>query len=415
MYMNHAVRLLMMMLALGLAGAASAEPALSLQQAVNMALERNPILQSSRTEIQAAKANERGAKTLTNPDIIITPSIAGSAGSDEVLSVIQPLEVNGQRKIRGRIAQAETRATEAGSRSTERDLIRSVKQAYWDIAQAQNIVDLNAANVKLAESLYQSAVRQRDVGTAPGSQVIKTQVELTRAQQDLSRAESELVQTKSVLNTLLARSPDTPVDISDKLTFEPLTADASTMQTVAEKNRPELAESQAILQARKGEIDAAKARRRPDLALQLRQESFGGDGGLGVGISLPLLDWGSAKADRKRAEAAAGAQQHRVEAVRNSIALDVDSALRDIRRSELLISQYQDGVLTQAEQLFEMAQKGFAAGATGYLDVLEAQRTLRNTRTDYYTALADHRKALAQLEWALGTDITTPETKEANK
>ncbi|MHB0998475.1 MAG: TolC family protein [Armatimonadota bacterium] len=414
--MNHAIRsILIMLLAFGLAGTASADTPVSLQQAVNMAIERNPNFQASKTDVEAAKANERGARALANLDITVTPGIAGNAGSDEVLSVVQPLEINGQRKIRSRIAQAETQAAEAVSKSAERDLILSVKQAYWDIAQAQSAVDLNIENVKLAESLYQSAVRQRDVGTAPGSQVIKSQVELTRTKQDLARAESDLLQAKSVLNTFLAHRPDTPIDISDKLVYKPLTLDTSAMPATAEANRPEIQESQAVLLSRKGEIDAAKALRRPDLALQLRQESFGGEGGLGIGISLPLLDWGSTRAERKRAEEAANAQQQRIEALRNSIAMDVDSALRDIRQSELLISQYQDGVLSQVEQLFEMAQKGFTAGATGYLDVLEAQRTLRSTKADYYTALADHRKALAQLEWALGTDITAVAAKETTE
>lgn len=414
--MNQAVRLLLMMLlAFGMAGTASAQDALTLEQAVSTALDRNPIVQSSRTEVQAARANERGARALANPDITVTPGILGSAGSDEVLSVVQPLEINGQRRTRSRIAQAETRSAEAVSTATERDLIRSVKQAYWEVAEALNIVIQNEENVKLADALYQSTVRQRDIGTAPGSQVIKSQVELTRARQDLARAESELLGAKSILNTLMGRSPGTPVVLADELTFRPLTVDESAVLAAAEAHRPELLESRAILDARRGEMDAAKALTRPDLAVQLRQESFGGEGGVGVGISIPILDWGSARAERSRAELAASAQEQSVEAVRNSIALDVDSALRDIRRSELLIRQFEDGVLAQAEQLWQMAEKGFTAGATGYLDVLEAQRTLRDTRAEYFAALADHQKALAQLEWAVGTDIATVGAKEADR
>ncbi|MHB1455532.1 MAG: TolC family protein [Armatimonadota bacterium] len=411
--MKHAIILLTtIILAYAFICGASAESALSLKEAVNEALEHNASLKSTKAEVLGSKANERGAGTLTNPEITVTPGITGSAGSDEVLSVVQPLEVNGQRKIRSRIAQAETRALEANSKSVERDLIRSVKHAYWDIVQIQSIVDLNTENVKLADSLYKSAIRQRDVGTAPGSQVIKTQVELTLAQQDLSQTESDLLQAKAVLNTLLARSPDAPMDVSDTLIYELLTFDTSTLPAPNEANRPELVESQAILDVRKGEISAAKARRRPDLAIQLRQTSFGGEGGLGLGITLPLLDWGSVKADRQRAKAAADAQEQRIESMKTSIALDVDSALRDIKKSASLITKYKDGVLSQSEQLFDMAQKGFAAGATGYLDVLEAQRTLRNTKADYYTELSNYQKALAQLEWALGVDINMLDSKE---
>lgn len=411
--MRHAVTLLaIIMLAFTFTYRASAESALSLEQAVNEALEHNASLRSTKAEVSAAKANEHGAKALANPEITVTPGITGSAGSDEVLSVVQPLEINGQRRIRSRIAQAETRAAEAGVRLAERDLTRDVKLAYWDTAQRQSIIELSKENVKLAESLHQSAVRQRDVGTAPGSQVIKTQVELTLAHRELSQAEAELLQACALLNTLLGRSPDVPIAISDKPLFESLTIDESVLPSPAETNRPEYLQSQAALEVLKAGISAAEARKRPDIALQLRQASFGGESGLGVAITLPLLDWGSTRAERQRAKAVVDAQEQRIESLKNSIALDISLALRDAKKSAALILQYREGVLSQADQLFEMAQKGFAAGATGYLDVLEAQRTLRNTKADYYTELSNYQKALAQLEWALGVDIYAPGSKE---
>jgi cobalt-zinc-cadmium efflux system outer membrane protein len=68
-----------------------------------------------------------------------------------------------------------------------------------------------------------------------------------------------------------------------------------------------------------------------------------------------------------------------------------------------VVREFQSGILTKSEELARMARVGYEKGATGYLEVLEAQRTLRSARTDYYSALADHAKSLAQLEWATGT------------
>lgn len=393
--------LLAMLFVIMVTGVSLAQDKLSLQQAVDIALKQNPSLLAVRDETTAARASEKGARALSNPEIVVTPSL-GDTSADDELGITQPLELNGQRRIRGEIARAGTEAAEASARAAEKDTIRSVKQAYWDITRAQNVVALNVANVTFAESLQQAAQKEVDTGAVPGSQLIKAQVELTRARQDLTRAQSEFAQSKASLNVLLGRSPDTPIQLAESLKFTPMSVDASALKSQAYANRPEIVEAQALLSARRGEIRAAQVRQYPDLAFRLSQETLGGSTGVGIGVVLPILDWGSTRNDRRRAEAASQAQLRRVEAVRNEIGLDVDSALRDVDRSDKLVRQYEQGLLAQAEQLAEMSQKGYKSGATGYLDVLEAQRTLRNVRAEYYSALADHQKALAQLEWAVG-------------
>lgn len=396
-----------------LCGVTGAQESLTLERAVTAALEYNPSLQASRSDVEAARAAARGARALANPEILIAPAVSGAAGSDEEFLLVQPLEVNGQRRARATVAKAELQAATAGSSATRREIIRAVREAYWNMAEAQAVVDLNRENVQLAESLYHAAQRQVEVGTAPGSQAIKAQVEVARARQELARAESELAQAKAALNTLMGRAPETAFTLVDELTYAPLTLNSSSLAALARANRPEIAQAQAELAAREGRISAARTRRLPDLAVQARKEKLRGDGGWAVGLTLPLIDWGSLRGERKQAEAAAAAQERRVAAAKNEVTREVYSALREVERSEATVREYQQGALSQAEQLSEMARKGYQAGATGYLEVLEAQRTLRSVRTDYYSALADHLKALAQLEWAVGVDLAGLTTKEA--
>lgn len=394
------IHALMLML---LAGIAVGQGQLSVQEAVDMALKHNPDVLAARNETEAANAGVRSARAPSNPEILITPGIVGEAGSDEELSIAQPLEVNGQRQVRTSLARAESDAAQASYLAVEREVVRSVKQMYWEVVQAHNVVELSRGNVEFLEALLQAANRQVEVGTAPGAQRIKAQVELTRAGQDLMRAESDLAQARASLNTLLGRSPDTSFEPSGKLEFAPVNLDPARLKTEAQTNRPELAGAKASLAARKAEVKAVEVQRRPDLSLQYRQETLGGDGGAAVGISIPLLDWGSIREGRRKAQAQVEAQEKRIAAVETSVALDVDSGLRQVKLAEVLVQGYQQGVLSQAEQLADMAQKGYKSGANSYLEVLEAQRTLRNVKTEYHAALADHLKALAQLEWAVGS------------
>ncbi len=169
----------------------------------------------------------------------------------------------------------------------------------------------------------------------------------------------------------MGRPPETPFGLADGLAYTPLAVKADFLNALAQASRSEIAEAQAQVAIRQGQVDVARALLRPDLTLQARQETLGGDGGWAVGITLPFLDWGSVREERRQAEAATSAQEQRLVATRNAVSRDVYAALREVERSEALVQEYQRGTLAEAEQLSEMARKGFQAGATGYLEVLK--------------------------------------------
>jgi cobalt-zinc-cadmium efflux system outer membrane protein len=246
--------------------------------------------------------------------------------------------------------------------------------------------------------------KQVDVGAVPGTQLIKTEVELARAKQELARAQLEQSQSRAALNALLYSPKDAALTASDPLGFTETAADRNALQAWAIAHRPEVAAAQAQNAAAKGQVRVARLLRVPDLALQARTGTFATDTdrGVAVGLMLPLLDWGSAKSETKRAESAALSQEKLFEATRNAVSLDVEQAIQQVETSSEIVRGYQKGILDKSEQLAQMAQKGYEKGATSYLEVLEAQRTLRAVKTDYLTALANHSKALAQLEWATG-------------
>lgn len=400
-----------------IAVSADASESLSLSQAIDMALRSNPTIAAGQISADAAKQAARGARALTNPEITIAPSIAGHAGSDSAMLFSQPLELNGARRVRGEIASNQAAAAGFDARTTRRDVVLRVNQSYWDVARAQELVKLNQENIAYLESLNAAVQKQLDVGKIPGSQLIKTEVELARARQELAQAELELAQAKAFVNALLNRAKDTDFAATDPLTFSDVTLDRNALLASALNSRPEVSAATAQVAAARSGIRAAKLRRVPDLAVQARKEQFdpGGNGGVALAVLLPVLDWGSIKADVKRAESAAQSQDKQLEAVKNAVSLDVEQAVQLVNTSSQIVGEYQGGILEKSEELANMARTGYEKGATGYLEVLEAQRTLRSTRTAYYSALANHAKSKAQLEWATGCTISGVGSTEVSR
>jgi len=384
---------------------------LTLEQAISLALVRSPVIAAAERESDAAAAAARGASAPINPELLVTPGFPRDAGgSDEELLISQALEVNGSRQARSALARSESATAAAAFDAARREVILRVKTAYWEAARAQAAAQLNREIVKLAESLLAATKRQLEVGTVPGAQVTKTEVELAQARQELIRAEADVEQAAAALGTAIGVGPDRRYLAADPLRFEPISVDANALKEHALRKRPQIAQARLLLDARRAELAAVRSSGRPDIAIQIRKETFDSTAGVGLGISLPILDWGSRKAARQRAEAAVSAQEKRIEAECSAVRLDVDKALIALRAAEAQTREYETGILEKSEQLAQMAEKGYMAGATGYLEVLEAQRTLRNVRMRYIAALAEHAKAAAELEWASGTDIMREES-----
>lgn len=396
---------------------ASSADELSLDQAVQLALRNNPTIAADQLSADAARQAAHGARALTNPEISVAPSIVGDAGADSAIFFSQLLEINGARRVRGQIAASEADTASFNAAATRRDVVRDVKQSYWEVARTQDVVRLNQENVQFIETLRAAVKKQFDVGTVAGSLVIKTDVELARARQDLAQAQLELSQAKASLNALLNRPQGTDFTVTDPIITALHPLETQQLLAAAHATRPEVAAAQAELQAARGRIQAAKLRRVPDLAIQARRETLepGSDGGIAIAVTLPILDWGSAKAERRQAQAAAQSQEKRLAAVKNTTALNVEQAVQQLQTYSQVVQEYQGGILEKSEQLAQMARIGYERGATSYLEVLEAQRTLRSTRTAYYSALADRAKGIAQLEWATGCDLPSVTNTEVRK
>ena len=144
---------------------ADASESLSLSQAVDMAVRANPTIAAGQLSANAAKQAARGARALTNPEIIVAPSIVGDAGSDSAVLVSQPLELNGSRRVRSEIASNQANAAGYDAVTTRRGIVLRVSQSYWDSARAQELVKLNQENIAYLEwlSAVKTATKPQDM------------------------------------------------------------------------------------------------------------------------------------------------------------------------------------------------------------------------------------------------------------
>jgi len=281
-----------------------------------------------------------------------------------------------------------------------------VKGAYIDLLLAREVVSLNGALRDTAQRFRDAAQKRFDAGDLARIEVDRATLELGRADQQSVRSLGEAAMREAELNTWLGNPPGTSMVLADSLMSKPLAVDESAIVEKALEQRPELGEAEAELAARKAEVGLFASERKPDLVVEGRRNQFGGgENALLLTMTVPLLDHGAIGHQVRAARADVAEQESVCEQVRRDIRLDVEMALLQLHEARELIRSYEGDMLPRTELISQTIQRGFDAGASGILDVLDAQRTLRSVQSEYRAAVADCLKAVANLQRASGEPI----------
>lgn len=401
---THRMSLVAIAAMLSLLPAMGTAAGLSMAKAVETTLNANPSIAASRLSAESAKFVAKSAKFLTNPEFTVSPNIVGEGGSDAAILITQPLELNGARRVRGQIASSQYQAAISYAATVRRQTVLQLTQTYWDVVGLQELMKLHQQNIGALRQLQTAVQKQLDIGTVPGSQLLKTELEMTRAEQGLAQVVFELTQAKALVNTIMGRSTGDDFTATDAPQTHRAALDKPSLMASAQKLRPELSAIDAQLLSARGEVQARRLRSAPDVSLQARKGSFESDGdeGIAISLSLPIVDWGSAKADVQQAQTSVRNLELQRLALQNTVGMEVEQAINAVTTSRQAVDQFNTHIISKSEELLRMAQTGYEKGATGYLEVLEAQRTLLDAKTEYTTVLVRHTKAVAELEWACG-------------
>jgi len=281
-------------------------------------------------------------------------------------------------------ARAQALATRFGRDTVALTLAGTVAQAYFSLRSLDSQLALTRATLATRDEALQ-VIRARVAGGVSGELDLR-QAEAARA--DAAVQFDELTRQRKVVEHQLAQlsgRAGTTVAAGglERLPVPPLPP-AGLPSSLLER-RPDIRAAEQTLVATNARIGVAKAAMFPAISLT---GSYGGQsaafadlllGGariwsLGFGLALPLFDAGRNSARVEQAEArarqAVGGYQKAVESGFREVA-DALSNLEAGRRSEDNLAAR----ATAARQALEIARTRYAAGYSGYLEVLDAQRT----------------------------------------
>jgi cobalt-zinc-cadmium efflux system outer membrane protein len=379
---------------------------LSIADALARAKQVSHVAAQFDARVASAAARASGARAIANP----TASLGGhfgqnAGGTDEDVIVSQTIELGDKRRQRARAASAEQQAAAFDLAGAQNDLTYTVKAAYFEALRSDAGQQLARTALDNAAKVAQSAELQFTAGDVPRTQVTRSRIEQTRAAQALIAAETDRANRYATLRSLTGMPDTTPLELTDKLAFTPISPEPSTLKAYALAHRPDLQSAARLRAGREAQLHESRAQSQPDFFVEGRHATIDptvGGSTLRFGILFPLLDYGKNRAEIAGAKAALREQDALEAETRRLAVLDVDIALRNYEQARRAVESFVRGRLSSSQELLDLAQLGYTSGATSLLELLDAQQLFRNEQNDYQRALADYNVAVAAMERAVG-------------
>ncbi len=305
----------------------------------------------------------------------------------------------------GKIALENAKA--AGQRFAARKfaLQRQVLETWLDLALMEEQIRIQRDNTSLLKLLSDTAADRVRAG-APQQDLLKAQIEHRLAEAELSRMESQRHSMLAMLNGLIGRQPNDPLDLPKALPEpRPLWADDAALIAVAVDANPELGALAREIASRKDALELARMQFIPDIN---PIAAFTGSLSQSVGAmvmlptTIPAIKASIAEARAMLRSTEAMARQTRLERGAAFVA-----ALYALRNAETQVSLFRDTVLPKAEQALASSRQAYAAGQIGFIELIDSQRTLLDVRLMIAQARIAREKQLAALEALAGIDIET--------
>jgi outer membrane protein TolC/ABC-type transporter Mla MlaB component len=303
-------------------------------------------------------------------------------------------------------------ASLSNSLSTREQVILLVVSQYIGTLRAMATVDAAKSRVELAQALYDQAADLQKEGVGTGIDTLRANVELQNEKQALLVAETDREASLFGLSRLLNLDPRQEIQLADSLSFfdtpQP-DVDASIDQAIG--TRPEWKALQEQTKAAQYDKKASEALRLPSVRVEGNWAYEGTRLNNGIPVynyqallAVPIFTGGRTHAEITRSDLQLKVLNEQQADLRNQIALDVKTALLNLKSARNQVGVANLGVQLSREEV-DQARDRFKAGVANNIEVIQAQDALARAHDNQIAALyrfnqarADFAKSVGQME-----------------
>lgn len=378
----------------------------TLADAIALAYQTNPTLQSQRAQLRAIDETYVQARSQFGPTVQVDANaqytndrltrgqtrgvpIPSSRNHDDTigaqLTVNQPLYTGGRLTLEARATRYRIRSGREALRATEGDIVFRVIQAFVDLRRDVRALEIRRVNLDAVRTQAIEIRARWQAGDLTQTDVAQADAQVAAEEANVANAEDQARSSRVAYTSVVGRNPGA-LDPEPALPNLPETAERS--WAIAADNSPELQQALYNEQQSRARLQEARVSAGPTLSLRgsagysteldplnryNRNRSFSGQ----LVLSQPLFNSGLTRSLTRQAAETNASDRSQIEVARRAMLQSVTDAWNQMVTFRGNIER-QHRQVEAAALAFRGMQIEYRAGERSTLDLLVAEETLRD-------------------------------------
>lgn len=394
--------------------AAESVQKLTLEAAVEMAVQNNIDYTAEKLDIDIAKNNIKAANRLQNPDFNVFYNFgkAGS-GNPQQIGLSETIEI-AKRGARKKLAKSNLELTKENVSYYEFDLKMDVREAYVNLVAAKSILNSLKQQQQLLEELVAIAKKRVAAGAAPEMDVIQAEIALNQMITQVNTAKVNVKSASFDFNKVI--NPKDKTDIifdsaddlfNDKKNFTGLLtpepeSELPQFDSIAEnilKNRFDIRIAKQQIDVAKKNLTVVARQRIPDLAVLggygYQSKGMSDDGTFQNGayagaslVNIPLFY--SYRPEIKNAKLEVEKAGWNYNSARNKALKDLNNAYEKFLTAKLNLNYYNNKLLKSSEEMIKLSKRSYEVGKSNLTTLIVMEQSYKSIIVGYTYALAEY-------------------------
>ena len=413
---------------------------MSLDKAIDLALENNHTITQYETDREAAKWRLSEVRRNAGPQLrwnFFASYIGGKfyepyreeydayhSYDDKIapyrnevyhsVSLTMPLYTGGRLENQIQGAEYSLNAADLQLEYAKQYVRYQAAEAYFQVLQRNDNIKVQQEAVNFLQSHLDSVQFQYEVGTVAKADVLSTAVQLANYKRNLNSAWGDYESAVATLNNVIGLPVDTVLVTNEDLNNNPYPLNEEECTTYALEHRPDGIAALYEIRRAQAAVDAQKSGFRPSISARAEGASTGETffdskhraeyWQIGLNMEWNIFDNGITAAQVNQAKSSEKKAESQFKQQLDRIKLEVHSAYIELLTAEKNVN-VSAAAVTEAEDAYEIAKVRYNEGVDTNLNVMDAQEKVATARNNYYSSLYTYNVSKAKLDRVIGMPV----------
>jgi cobalt-zinc-cadmium efflux system outer membrane protein len=393
--------------------AAEANGVLTLGKVLALTLMNNPELKAFSLETRAAEARELQAGLWPNPELEVEVEEAGGTGdksgfdgAETTIQLSQLIELGDKAQKRKKVASFEKELADIDYQNKRLEVFSEAAKAFVAVLEAQEELQLSNELLKISEESFETVEKRVTAGKDSPLEKTRASVELSNIEIQHEKMQRDLEFARRRLASFWGQdSLESERAVGNLDDVQQLPALEKLMNQL--KLNPDYARWETEIKKNKAVLDLEEAKAMGDITIGAGLQRFNetDENAVVFGISVPLPISDKNQGGKKEALYKLAKAREEQKAAWLKLQNDFNKNYQELINSYSQATSLKDEVLPGAVEMFNAATRAYEEGKVDYINVLDAQRTLFDLKTEYTKSLAAYHTAKADVGRLIGQSI----------